>query len=146
MNGNTTASCNISNNLITGNRITAFGEAYCNVMNAPYYNAALALDMMLLILILCGCCLQNFFICEILFILFIISFYKLIKYLSLFQSAMSDGGKYRIPVTEAIFTKDRVQILSLGVISEFKALTLGILASISLPFRILSSFSSFLNH
>ena len=51
MNGNTTASCNISNNLITGNRITAFGEAYCNVMNAPYYNAALALDMMLLILI-----------------------------------------------------------------------------------------------
>ena len=59
MNGNTTASCNISNNLITGNRITAFGEAYCNVMNAPYYNAALALDMMLLILILCGCCLQK---------------------------------------------------------------------------------------
>ena len=127
MNGNTTASCNISNNLITGNRITAFGETYCNVMNAPHYNAALALDMMLLVLILRGCCLQNFFICEILFIFFIISFYKLIKYLSLFQSAMSDGGKYRIPVTETIFTKDRVQILSLGVISEFKALTLGIL-------------------
>ncbi len=51
-------------------------------MDSTHYNAALALNVMLLILILCSCCLQNFLICKVLLILLVISLYQLVKYLA----------------------------------------------------------------
>ena len=90
---------------------------------------------MLLILILCSCCLQNFLICKVLLILLVISLYQLIKYLAFLQAAMSNGRQHGIPITEAILVKNRIHILRLGIVGKFKALALGILSQHFLAFQ-----------
>jgi len=103
-------------------------------VDAFYNDTTLALGNMQLLLRF-GSSFQNLFICKVLLVFPLIGFYKLIKHLALFQSAVSDSSQNRIPVTETVFMHNGFHVLRLRIKSWLKALGLGILIQHVLTFQ-----------
>ena len=102
MDGHSPSPCDESDNLISRNRIAAFGKPHCHVVHAFDNDSALLFlfrtpfpDMF--------CRLQNLFICDLLLLVFIELLRQLIDNLALFQSAVSHGCAHRLPVFKPIF-------------------------------------------
>ena len=79
-------------------------------MDALYYDSALILGYMKLLLLFTGS-LKNLLIGKMLLIFFLISFQQFVEDLTFFQSTMSDCCQHRIPVAETIFTHNGFQKL-----------------------------------
>ena len=79
-------------------------------MDALYYDSALILGYMKLLLLFTGS-LKNLLIGKMLLIFFLISFQQFIEDLAFLESAMSDCCQHRIPVTETILAHNRFQKL-----------------------------------
>ena len=106
VNGHSTASGYKTNDLISRYRVTALGKTYCHIIDTFNHNAALGFaDADFLFLRLTDG-LHDLRISDRFLLRLLILFQHLVHDLALFQTAMSDGCKNRLPVAEAVFTEN----------------------------------------
>ena len=109
--------------LISGNRIAAFGEPDGHIVDALDDNAALGLGDVHLLLVRLRDLLQDRLVGDLFFVFFLVLLLQPVDYLAFLQAAVPDGRQHGVPVAEPVFFLHDLLVLRLQDIEQFDIFT-----------------------
>ena len=120
VNRDTSSTGHITHDLIPRHRRTALGKSHRQIRDALYYDTALGLHedrlvhttLRICCIVLRNAC-QNFLVGHLFLMVTVVQLLHLVDDLTLFQSTVSYGRQYRIPVPESILAHNGIHILLL---------------------------------